>query len=1440
MALASSDPLYYFDCYTTFDEVEFYDSYHTHQDVFLPCFDSFDQHSDLFYNRYRDTCMETYYDVLPSYITFKQFVCSHLSQIDVLQHYYMINSTLQSMPSSYSRLPSDCTQFHHILLQARGLKARFFHYDDQLTIPLKDPMVYTSSNAEELPIVIDTGASCSITPTIKDFDGKLQKSSISGLNQVTGTASIVGQGNITWTIEDLEGTVRDIRTSAYYVPSASIRLFSPQVYIKDNNKASLILDHAGARFTLRCGTILKFPMNPQSNLPFMLTKAAITNHRLRNRCSHFLAFHLSNTLFQAPLMQFNTGRGPSVFNSLTTRSVLRRDNFNLHPHQQELLLWHCRLGHPDFQRVQALLGSPIQLKGSSERGEVLSSIITPSLKGASSCKAPRCEACQYAKQKRTTPLNPKHPSSDYKEGALTSNQLQPGDRVSCDQYMSTTLGRLPHTQGKEDKARQLVGGTMFVDHATNYIYHCHQINLTAAESVHSKHACERHFRDLGAPIRHYSSDNHPFTSKVWVDDCSLQGQDRTLSGVGAHHQNYMERHIQTIFNWARASMLHFVLHWPQEARETLWPFAVDHSVYLWNNLPARQLRLSPKELFTDSIFHNHNHLQRTHVFGCPVFVLDPKLQDSKKLPKWSMRSRRGIYLGVSPFHSSTVHLVLNPSTGSITPQYHVVFDDSFSTIFSNGQFDESKWQSLLSSGHELDSVLSPDSNGDILIPPDATTFDATTTTTEHPPEPSSLPLPPSNPSDAISLPLPSPPIVPLSSTEGAPPSSHEGAPLSLPEGARPSSPSPAPIPEPRRSTRLTRGQAPSRLTMLASYYNDNHISPCFVPGSTQTSFDSSNTNNAPKVPGEQIQNAKMASIKWNTLLETCTSKLGCLGSFMVEHQQSLCRETIDSYPLLDYLNPAILSVLAEQSDTPTFLEAMNGPNAAGFFKAMETEIDTLISMDTFVVMSREPWMKVISSTWAFKVKRYPDGSIRKLKARLCARGYEQVEGQDYFETFAPVVQWLTVRLILIMTILLGLENKQIDYTAAFVQAPIDTDVYVEMPKLFTKSGKVWKLKKSIYGLKQSPRNYFLHMKSKLEKLGFRQSIADPCLFISSTVICLIYVDDALLVYRDPASVDRLTSRMKDEDMLFNVESDVAGYLGVLIDRHKDGSIVMRQEGLTKRIVKALFLDDNKITSLRTPATSYLPIDEDGEMPLGRYNYASVVGMLNYLQGHSRIDIGFAVSQVARYVHSPRRSHELALERIGRYLKGTVDKGLILRTVELDDQFRIDVYVDAAFACGWGTELGTNPDSVKSRTGYIIEAMGCSVIWCSKLQSTIATSTMESEYTALSMSLRAAIPMMAVCTAINEGLNVSSHKLLTFRATVHEDNMGALILANLEPGRHTPRSKFYALRLHWFRSWLKPRQIELIHCPTKDQKADYLTKPLTASMYEANRFLSMGW
>jgi hypothetical protein len=199
-----------------------------------------------------------------------------------------------------------------------------------------------------------------------------------------------------------------------------------------------------------------------------------------------------------------------------------------------------------------------------------------------------------------------------------------------------------------------------------------------------------------------------------------------------------------------------------------------------------------------------------------------------------------------------------------------------------------------------------------------------------------------------------------------------------------------------------------------------------------------------------------------------------------------------------------------------------------------------------------------------------------------------------------------------------------------------------------------------------------------------------------------------------------------------------------------------------------------------------------------------------------------------------------LERIGQYLKDTKDKGLIFKPKPLDGQLTLDIYVDAAFASGWGYEDPQDPSSVKSRTGYIMEVQGCPVVWVSKLQGSIATSTMESEYTALSMALRAAIPLQAICKSVARGLGRHEKRITHFMTTAHEDNMGALTLAGMEPGRTTPRSKFYALKYHWFRSWLKPNKIELKYINTKDQKADFLTKSMTKDNFIANRMLSCGW
>jgi Reverse transcriptase (RNA-dependent DNA polymerase) len=497
-------------------------------------------------------------------------------------------------------------------------------------------------------------------------------------------------------------------------------------------------------------------------------------------------------------------------------------------------------------------------------------------------------------------------------------------------------------------------------------------------------------------------------------------------------------------------------------------------------------------------------------------------------------------------------------------------------------------------------------------------------------------------------------------------------------------------------------------------------------------------------------------------------------------------------------------------------------------------------------------MNVLPGTWAYRCKRYPDGSVRKLKARFCARGDMQIEGVDFFETYSPVANCQTVRIMLIMSVVFGLATMQVDYTAAFIHADIDRDpnwdrmsaeekewsgVYVEKPRGFTQPGKVLKLKRSLNGLKQAPRNFFLHLKSKLEYVGFKQSEHDQCLFIAEAVICLVYVDDTLFFAPSQEYIDDVLAKLR-QTMEIEVEDDVAGFLGVHIKRNDDGTVVLTQQGLIDRCIAALGVEGLPIK--HTPAEyGCLGSCRESDPAQGTYSYPSVIGMLQYLVTHTRPDLMFAVSQCARYTHSPRRKHELALERIGQYLKGTRNKGLILRP-EVDGVLRIDAYVDADFAGMWGYECKQDPACVKSRTGFVIFVANCPVIWSSKLQGDIATCTMEAEYNALSISMRDVLPLQALLREIYNNIGLSKTQKVQFKTTVHKDNNGALRLAQMEPGRSTPRSKHYAIKYHWFRSKLKPNEIELVKEESKAQRADFMTKALRTDAFKDNQKLTCGW
>ena len=185
-------------------------------------------------------------------------------------------------------------------------------------------------------------------------------------------------------------------------------------------------------------------------------------------------------------------------------------------------------------------------------------------------------------------------------------------------------------------------------------------------------------------------------------------------------------------------------------------------------------------------------------------------------------------------------------------------------------------------------------------------------------------------------------------------------------------------------------------------------------------------------------------------------------------------------------------------------------------------------------------------------------------------------------------------------------------------------------------------------------------------------------------------------------------------------------------------------------------------------------------------------MLGYLQGSTRPDIATAVHQCARFCNDPRLSHERAIRRIGKYLNGNADKGIVLNP---NPSLGLECFADADFAGNWNQADADNPENVFSRTGYVLRYAGCPVTWCSKLQTEIALSTAEAEYIALSQALREVIPTMNFLNELKSVIDLHVPKPEVF-CNVFEDNTACIAMATSK--KFTPRTKHIALKYHHFR------------------------------------------
>jgi hypothetical protein len=328
----------------------------------------------------------------------------------------------------------------------------------------------------------------------------------------------------------------------------------------------------------------------------------------------------------------------------------------------------------------------------------------------------------------------------------------------------------------------------------------------------------------------------------------------------------------------------------------------------------------------------------------------------------------------------------------------------------------------------------------------------------------------------------------------------------------------------------------------------------------------------------------------------------------------------------------VQALVASKSDPDvlTYDQAVRDIDVESWLEAMNKEIMSLVAQGTWELVPQSEataaGQKIIPGTRVLCRKFKPNGSISKLKARWCVRGDLQ-ELQD--NTFAPVVRWETIRMLLYFSLFFGLKTKSIDFSNAFVQAILNDPIYVHLPRGFWHEGSndiCCKLKKSLYGITQAPRLWFEHLHDKLVARGFHQSRYDPCLFYSKEVYLVVYVDDVILVSRSEATIDHLIESLKVDSQLTD-EGELSSFLGIQVTKDiPNKSYTLMQTGLTDRIIAALGLAD------ANPNWVPAPNDAVGSDPYGpqmneTWEYRSVIGMLLYLSGSLH---GFNVGGLTRF------------------------------------------------------------------------------------------------------------------------------------------------------------------------------------------------------------------
>jgi hypothetical protein len=497
-------------------------------------------------------------------------------------------------------------------------------------------------------------------------------------------------------------------------------------------------------------------------------------------------------------------------------------------------------------------------------------------------------------------------------------------------------------------------------------------------------------------------------------------------------------------------------------------------------------------------------------------------------------------------------------------------------------------------------------------------------------------------------------------------------------------------------------------------------------------------------------------------------------------------------------------------------EAVTGPNSIEWKVAIKSEIDSLLGKGVWKIVDRPYGKKTVRSKWIFKIKYHADGTLDKYKARLVALGNTQVLGRDCFETYSPVANLSTFRLLYGIAVKLNWKIEQMDIKTAYLNGHLEEEVYMEIPEGFEQHGsknKVCKLERSLYGLRQSGRSWNTELDRRLKKQGLRRSGKDPCVYYQNTneglIIVVVYVDDLVLIAETSDGMEKLKKSVKSQSEVTEL-GELKFFLKIKARRDEEGNAYLSQKQYIEDVLQKYGMKDCKPAATPLDPCEKLvktagELTEQERVEMENVPYRQAIGSLQYLVQGTRPDIAFAVAKLGQYSSNPGPKHWRALKHVLRYLKKTKDVEMKIES----SGGGIEIYCDADWAAC--------RDERKSHTGYVIYLGNSPVIWKSTKQKCIALSTQEAEYIAMTECGK---EVQWISHLLDE---IGLKDFCQYPVKVNCDNQAAIALAT-NP-MVTSRSKHIELRYHFIRNLVMENKVHIDYVPSKLNRADVFTKGL---------------